>query len=71
MAIRKTSLDIDEELLDKVRGILGTRTLKETVEEAFREIVRDRARREEVEALASMEGMDLDDPEVMAGAWRP
>jgi Arc/MetJ family transcription regulator len=45
--------------------------LKETVEEAFREIVRERARREEVEALASMEGMDLDDPAVMARAWRP
>jgi Arc/MetJ family transcription regulator len=71
MAMRKTSLDIDEELLEKVRGILGTRTLKETVEEAFREIVRERARREEVEALASMEGMDLDDPAVMARAWRP
>lgn len=70
MATRKTSLDIDEELLERVRGILGTRTLKETVEEAFREIVRDQARREEVQALASMEGMDLDDPEVMAGAWR-
>jgi Arc/MetJ family transcription regulator len=71
MAVRKTSLDIDEELLEKVRGILGTRTLKETVEEAFREIVREQARREEVEALASMDGMDLNDPEIMARAWRP
>jgi Arc/MetJ family transcription regulator len=70
MAIRKTSLDIDEELLEKVRGILGTRTLKETVEEAFREIVREQARREEVEALASMDGMDLSDQEVMSRAWR-
>lgn len=70
MTSRKTSLEIDEQLLDEVRRILGTRTLKETVEEAFREVVREQARREEVEALSSMSGMDLDDPEVMARAWR-
>jgi len=70
MAVRKTSVEIDEELLQKVRGILGTRTLKETIEEAFREVVREQARREEVEALVSMDGMDLDDPEVMSRAWR-
>ena len=71
MAVRQTSLDIDEDLLERVRGILGTRTLKETVEEAFREIVREQARREEVEALASMDGMDLNDPDIMTRAWRP
>jgi predicted HTH domain antitoxin len=27
--------------------------------------------REEVEALTTMEGLDLADPQVMAGAWRP
>jgi hypothetical protein len=32
--------------------------------------VLNQARREEVEALAAMEGMDLADPGVMAGAWR-
>lgn len=70
MSTRKTSVEIDEELLEEVRRILGTSTLKETVEEAFLEVVRERARREEVEALAEMEGMDLDDPEVMGSAWR-
>ena len=40
------------------------------MEEAFLEVLRERARREEVEALTGMEGMDLDDKEVMAGAWR-
>jgi Arc/MetJ family transcription regulator len=47
-----------------------TDTLKETVEQAFLEIVREEARREEVEALAAMEGMQLDDAKVMSRAWR-
>ena len=71
MAIRKTSVEIDQDLLERVREALGTATLKETVEEAFLEVLRERARSEEVEALSRMRGMDLDDDRVMAGAWRP
>jgi len=70
MATRKTSVEINEELLEAVRRILATSTVKETVERAFQEIVRREARREEIESLKTMRGMDLDDPEVMAGAWR-
>jgi hypothetical protein len=40
------------------------------MEQAFLEVLRERARREEIEAVANMRGMDLDDPAVMAGAWR-
>ena len=70
MPTRKTSVVIDERLLKEVQAILETRTLRDTIERAFREILRQRARREEVEALSRMEGLDLDDPEVMRGAWR-
>ena len=70
MTTRKTTVEIDDQLFDEVRRILGTATLKETVEGAFLHVVRDRARRKEVEALRVMDGMDLDDPEVMEGAWR-
>ncbi|HRC87797.1 MAG TPA: type II toxin-antitoxin system VapB family antitoxin [Thermoanaerobaculia bacterium] len=70
MSSRKTSVEIDEELLAGARSILGTRTVRETIEQAFLEVVRARARREEVQALASLKGMDLANPEVMAGAWR-
>jgi len=70
MATRKTSVEINEELLESVRRILETSTVKETVERAFLEIVRREARREEVETLRTMRGLDLDDPEIMAGAWR-
>lgn len=70
MSFRKTSVDINEELLEAARRILATTTVKETVEEAFREVVRAEARREEVDALSEMRGMDLDDPEIMSQAWR-
>ena len=70
MSIRKTSVEINEELLGAVQRVLSTTTIKDTIEEAFREVLRAEARREEVEALAQMRGMDLADPEVMARAWR-
>lgn len=70
MATRKTSIEIDESLLNRARDALGTATLRETVEEAFLEVLRERARRDEVAALSSMRGMDLDDEKVMAKAWR-
>ncbi len=70
MGIRKTSVEIDEQLLEAARRILRTATIKETIDEAFHEVVRSKARREEVEALSEMRGMDLANPEIMAGAWR-
>jgi Arc/MetJ family transcription regulator len=70
MVVRKTSVEINEELLSAVKEVLSTATLKETIEEAFREVLRAEARREEVEALSTMHGMDLTDPEGMSRAWR-
>ena len=70
MRHRKTSVEINEELFEAVQKALATTTLKDTIEEAFREVLRAEARREEIEALTRMEGMDLADSEVMAGAWR-
>lgn len=68
--LRKTSVEINEELLSAVKRILATATVKETIEKAFLEVLRAAARREEVEALSNMSGMDLADDDVMAGAWR-
>ncbi|MCP3972928.1 MAG: hypothetical protein GY720_00380 [bacterium] len=70
MSIRKTSVEINDDLLRAVKRVLATKTVKETIEKAFLEILRAQARREEVEALSRMSGMDLADPEIMAGAWR-
>jgi Arc/MetJ family transcription regulator len=70
MCPRKTSVEIDEDLLSAVQKALSTTTIRATIEEAFREILRAVARREEVEALREMRGLDLGDPEVLARAWR-
>ena len=70
MSVRKTSVEIDDGLLDAVRRVLSTATIRETIEAAFREVLRAEARREEIAALSEMRGMDLARPEIMAGAWR-
>ena len=68
--MRKTSVDVDDRLLDQVRNVLGTSSIKETIDSALREVIRAEARRREIRALAVMEGLDLADEKVMAKAWR-
>ncbi len=70
MGARKTSVAIDEELLAAAKTALNTNTVRATIEQALLEVLRTRARREEVQALRSMNGIDLADPVVMANAWR-
>ena len=66
----KTSVDIDNLLLEQARSLLGTSSIKETIHCALREVVRAEARRQEVKALVRMDGLDLADSEVMKSAWR-
>jgi Arc/MetJ family transcription regulator len=70
MSVLRASVEINEELVTAVQRVLSTTTLKETIEEAFREVLRAEARREEVQALFSMSGMDLADQDVMSRSWR-
>jgi hypothetical protein len=70
MSIRKTSVEINEELLSEAKGVLATTTIKETIEAARLEVLQAEARRQEIEALSTMRDMDLADDEVMARAWR-
>ena len=71
MASAKTSVAIDTELLARVKELLGTSTVRETIHLAFLEVLQNRARQDEVTALSAMKGLDLSDDEVMSGAWRP
>ena len=68
--MRKTSVDVDDRLLEQVRDVLGTSSIKETIDRALREVMRVEARRREITALAVMDGLDLADEKVMAKAWR-
>jgi len=68
--VTKRLVDIDDDLLARAREILGTATMKDTVNGALDEVVKLDLRRRHLERLVSMEGLDLDDPDVMSGAWR-
>jgi Arc/MetJ family transcription regulator len=70
MSNQKIVAEIDEELLVAAQRVLSTATIRDTIEEALREILRAEARREEVVALSTMSGMDLSDQVVMSRAWR-
>lgn len=63
-------MDIDDDLLQEVTKILGTSTMKETVNRALEEVVLLARRHQYADRLASMKGLDLDKPKVMRGAWR-
>ena len=66
----KRLVDIDDDLLRNATEILGTTTMKQTVNRALQEVVSAARRRRHVDRLASHQGLDLHDPEVMAKAWR-
>ena len=68
--MKKTSVVIDERLLEQVQDLLGTRSIRDTIDRALRELVRNEARRQEIAALSEMDGLDLANEEIMAGAWR-
>jgi Arc/MetJ family transcription regulator len=66
----KRLVDIDDELLEEATATLGAATMKETVNRSLESVVLAARRRSHSERLDTMEGLDLDEPKVMAGAWR-
>jgi hypothetical protein len=67
---RKTSFEVDFAKVDAARRILGTKTLTDTVDAALDEIVKREQRKVLVEMLFTPGVLDINDPDVMAGAWR-
>jgi Arc/MetJ family transcription regulator len=68
--VRKTTLDVDDELVNQAARILGTSGLKATVDRALREVIAREARERLIDQLKVMDGLDLDKPDVMEQAWR-
>lgn len=62
----KRLIDVDDDALDAARAKLGTRTIKDTVNEALRTAARERSAELAV-ALSTLSEADLDD---RADAWR-
>ena len=68
--MHKTTLEVDEMLVQQASAILGTRGLKATVQRALEEVVAREARQRFAERVKRMDGLDLDQADVMAQAWR-
>lgn len=66
----KTTLDVDDAKVEAAKQVLGTRTLRDTVDRALDSVLAADTRRRTIERLRRMEGLDLDKPEVMDAAWR-
>jgi len=58
MAIKKTALLVDHELVDQVRALLGTTTTSETIAEAMREVIRVQGRARHFERLRRREPVE-------------
>ena len=67
---RKTSFEVDFAKVERAKKVLGTTTLTDTVDAALDEVIALQRRRELIDLLFTGEGVELDNAEVMAGAWR-
>jgi len=69
--VTKTLIDIDEDLLEAARGVLGTSTKEDTVNMALREVVAMQRRADAVESLVKWLGRNEPwDDSVRDRAWR-
>jgi len=66
----KKLVDIDVEILEEAKRILGLGSYKETVNAGLREIIAAAARRREIERFTSTDEHDVEDPDMIASAWR-
>lgn len=66
----KRLVDIDDRLLEEAQQVLGAATMKDTVNRSLAEVVKADLRRRHAARLVVMDGLQLDDDDVMDGAWR-
>ncbi|MHB1536652.1 MAG: hypothetical protein ACYC1D_18995 [Acidimicrobiales bacterium] len=70
MTKRKTSFEVDFGKVESAKEILGIRTLTDTVDAAPDEVIKLQQRRKLVDLLCTPGRLQLDDPDIVAGAWR-
>ncbi len=66
----KTLVEIDDHLLRQAADVLETRTKKDTINGALREVANQKIREDEVAWWRTDPLPDLRDSEVMERAWR-
>ncbi len=67
--VTKRLIEVDDDKLDAVRSLLGTRTLKATVDDAFNEVLALAQRRRALLAEHGVEPDALGDPVARRDAW--
>jgi Arc/MetJ family transcription regulator len=67
--VTKRLIEVDDEKLDAVRSLLGTHTLKATVDGAFDEVIALERRRRALLAERGVELNDMADPDARQAAW--
>jgi len=65
----KRLIDVDDEKLEAVRTLLGTTTLKATVDEAFDEVLALDGRRRALLAERGVDPAELADPGARQATW--
>jgi Arc/MetJ family transcription regulator len=65
--VRKTTLDLNVELLERAQEILGTHGIKDTIDRALEEVVAAEARRWNIEYLRNLDPIDPN--ELRQQAW--
>lgn len=60
MAVRKTTLEIDDEKIARAQEILGTTGLKDTVDEAIARVLRVAAWSDLAEPMAEIDPQEVD-----------
>ncbi len=63
--VQRTTVELDQERLAEVRGILGTTGVRDTIDAAFEQVVRAARRQALLKQLLSADGLDLG-PQVLA-----
>ena len=66
----KRLVDIDDDALERARRVLGTGTMKDTVNRALQEVIDLDRRRRFLNRVVVSDGIDLGDDGTMDHAWR-
>lgn len=57
--VQRTTVELDQERLAEVRGILGTTGIRDTIDAAFEQVVRAARREALLQQLLTADGLDL------------
>jgi Arc/MetJ family transcription regulator len=68
--VRRTTVEVDSEALERAQKLLGTTTMRETIDKALREVDR-RARLRHAADLILKGGLNLGTPEDLAAMRKP